>query len=49
MDYLPHHSAFENEEHEEGEKRIVPILIQTPQSDTKDLEDEEWRNGVFLE
>ena len=46
---LPHNGALESDQHEQGEQRVVPVFIQHPQSDAEDLEDEEGRNGVFLE
>ncbi|KAI6750013.1 hypothetical protein HG531_007278 [Fusarium graminearum] len=46
---LPDDGALENDEHKEGEERIVPILIEHPKSNTEDLKDEEWCNGVLLE
>lgn len=46
--YLPHDRAFEYNKHEEREERVIPILVQTPQSHAKDLEDEEWRDGMLL-
>ncbi len=46
---LPHHGALEHDQHEEGEKRVVPILVQHPQADAEDLEDEEGRYRMLLE
>jgi len=46
---LPDDSTLENDEHEESKERIVPVLIEHPKSNTEDLEDEEWCNGVLLE
>jgi hypothetical protein len=46
---LPNNGALENDEHKEGKERIVPVLVEHPKSNTEDLEDEEWRNGVLLE
>ena len=49
VEYLPDDGGFKDDEHEEGEDRVVPVLVQTPESDTKDLEDEEWGHGMFFE
>jgi hypothetical protein len=46
---LPNNSAFKGDEHEEREERIVPILIEEPEADAEDLENEEWRNSMLLE
>lgn len=41
--------ALEDDEHEEGEEGVVPVLVQTPQRDAEDLEDEEGGGGVLAE
>ena len=46
---LPDNGALENDEHEQGEERVVPVFVQHPQTDAEDLEDEEGGDGVFLE
>ena len=46
---LPNDSALEDNQHEEGEQRVVPVLIQHPKSNTEDLENEERRNSMLLE
>ena len=46
---LPHHSALESNEHEQGKERVVPVLVEHPKSDTEDLEDKERCDGVLLE
>lgn len=45
--YLEHDSAFENDQHEKSEQAVVPIFVQTPESDTEDLEDKERRGSMF--
>ena len=47
--YLPHNSALEHDKHEECKDAIVPILVQAPKSDAKDLEDKERCGGMFRE
>lgn len=46
---LPDDCALEGDEHEEGKERVVPVLIEHPQTNTEDLEDEEGRDGMLLE
>lgn len=46
---LPHNRALESDKHEQGEDRVVPVFIETPQADTEQLEDEERRHSVLLE
>ena len=46
---LEDHSAFEHDQHEESEETVVPVLIQAPEGDTKDLEDEKGGRRVFAE
>lgn len=46
---LPHNRALESDKHEQGEDRVVPVLVETPQADTEQLEDEERRHSVLLE
>lgn len=47
LTYLPNHSALEHDEHEQSKDAVIPVLIQAPESDTKDLEDEERCGCVF--
>jgi hypothetical protein len=47
--HLENNGALENDQHESGKERIVPVLVQHPQRNTEDLEDEEWCNGMFSE
>jgi len=47
--YLKDDGTFEYDQHKSGEQGIIPILVQTPQSDTKDLKDEEWGYSMFGE
>jgi hypothetical protein len=49
LDTLEYDSAFKHDQHEKGKQGIVPVLIQTPQTDAKDLEHKERSNSVFLE
>ena len=30
IEYLPDDSRFKDDEHKEGEERVVPVLVQTP-------------------
>lgn len=46
---LPDDRRLEDDQHDQGEDRVVPVFIQAPKSNTKDLEDEEWSDGMFLE
>ena len=46
---LEDHSTLKDDQHECGEQRIIPILVQAPQSDAEHLEDEERRDGVLSE
>lgn len=39
--HLEDYSALKDNEHEESEYRVIPILVQAPQPDRKELEDEE--------
>ncbi|KAI3487633.1 hypothetical protein L1887_48414 [Cichorium endivia] len=41
--------ALEDDEHEEREERVVPVLVEHPQADAEDLEDEEGCDGVLEE
>ena len=45
--YLPHNSALKHDKHEECKEAVIPILVQTPKSDAKDLENEERCRGMF--
>lgn len=47
--YLPHNSALKHNKHEECKEAVVPVLVQTPKSDAKDLEDKERCGGMFRE
>lgn len=46
---LPHHSGLKHDKHDEGEDGVVPLLIETPESNTEDLEDKEGGNSVLKE
>jgi hypothetical protein len=46
---LPNDSALKNDQHEQCEKTVVPILVKAPESDAKYLEDKEGRGGVLSE
>jgi hypothetical protein len=46
---LPDDSALEHNQHEKCEKTVVPVLIQAPQGNAKDLKDKEWCCRVFAE
>lgn len=39
--------ALKDDQHEQREETVVPVLVEAPQSDTEDLEDEEGRDGVL--
>ena len=45
--HLPDNRAFENHEHEESEKAIVPVFVEHPQGHAEDLEDEERSRSVL--
>ena len=45
--HLPDNRALENDEHEECEKAVVPVLVKHPQCNAKYLEDEERRGGML--
>lgn len=47
--YLEYDSTLKYNEHEQREERVVPILVQTPQTDTENLKDEERGHSMFLE
>ena len=47
--HLPDHRALKNDKHEQGEEAVVPVLVQTPESDTEHLEDEERCRCVLSE
>ena len=47
--YLPHDGALKYDKHEECKEAVVPIFVQTPKCDAKDLEDEEGCRGMFQE
>jgi hypothetical protein len=40
---------FKDHQQDEGEQRIIPVLIQAPQQHTQDLKDKKGRHGMFLE
>ena len=46
---LPNYCALEGDQHEEGEKRVVPVLIQHPKTNAEDLKNEEGSHCVLLE
>jgi hypothetical protein len=45
--YLRDCSALEDDQHEQCEKRVVPVLVEAPECDAEDLEDEERRSRMF--
>lgn len=45
--HLEDDGALKNDEHEEGEKRVVPVLVEHPQADAEDLEHKKGRDGVL--
>jgi len=47
--YLPHNSTLEYDEHDKGEEGVIPVLVQTPQSNTENLEDKEGCYSMFFE
>jgi hypothetical protein len=49
LDTLEYHSAFKDNQHEKSKQRVVPVLIQTPQTNAENLKHEEGSYGVFLE
>lgn len=49
MTDLEDNGTFEDHQHERGEERIVPVLVQAPQSHTEHLKDEEWGHGMLSE
>ena len=48
-DLLLDQRALEYHQHEQGEDRVVPVLVQAPQTDTEHLEHEEWGRGSLYE
>jgi len=49
LNTLENHSAFKDNQHEKGKQRVVPVLVQTPQTNAENLEHEEGCYGVLLE
>lgn len=49
LEALEDYGCFKDHQHNQSEKRIVPILVQAPQADTKDLEHKEWSNRMLFE
>lgn len=49
MTCLPNHGTFKDNEHEEGKKAVIPIFVQTPEGNTKDLEDKERSSCMLRE
>lgn len=47
--HLEDGGALKHDEHKQCEETVVPVLVEAPQSCTKHLKDEEWRDGVFGE
>ncbi len=47
--YLPDDSALEDNQHEEGEQTVIPILVQAPECHTENLENEERSGCLFRE
>ena len=45
---MPDHGTLESHEHDEGEERVVPVIVEQPETDTEDLEDKERRDGMLL-
>jgi hypothetical protein len=45
--HLEDHGTLEDNQHERGKQRVIPVLVQTPERHTKHLEDEERRYSVF--
>jgi hypothetical protein len=45
--YLKDDSTFKYDQHEQSKQGIIPILVQTPKSNTEDLENKEWSDGMF--
>jgi hypothetical protein len=45
--HLEDDGAFKDDQHEEGEERVVPVLVQTPETDTEELEHKEGRHRVL--
>ena len=46
---LPHGCASKCDKREQRKQAVVPVFVETPQRDTEDLENEEWRDGMFCE
>ena len=46
--YLLHKGGFKSNQHEKSEDAVVPVLIKTPQSNTKHLEHKERSSGPFF-
>src|SRR2546429_1366934 len=45
---LPDNSALEDNQHEQCEERIVPVVVQQPETHAENLENEEGRNGMLF-
>ena len=46
---LLNQGALEYDQHEEGEDGVVPVLVQTPQTNTENLKNKEWCSCSFNE
>lgn len=49
MAYLSDYGRLEADQHHECKHGIIPVLVQTPETDAKHLKDEEWRHSMLLE
>lgn len=45
--YLEYDGALKDDEHEEGKETVVPVLVETPESDTEYLKDKKGGGCVF--
>jgi hypothetical protein len=45
--HLPDNCALENNEHEEGEKAVIPVFVKHPEGYTEYLKDEERRGSML--
>lgn len=47
--YLLYKSGFKSNQHKKSEDTVIPVLIKTPQPNTKHLKDKERSRGSFFE
>ena len=47
--YLFDKNGFKRDEHEESEERVVPVVIEAPQTNTEHLKYKKWSSSSLTE